>query len=148
MPGPATGRGITVPQDVIGVLQMLKEGFLRPSNLMGTRLGPGGTIEYPAGIDTPAAAMGRFVQLGPGAASDPDVLKHERRHAAQSPAMGLGYLPAAIREALGNYGAGPLERDAMRHTTPNAEILRKGSSMYQAPTNPATEQYLQALLGE
>jgi len=146
--GPRSGRGITAPQDLLGVLQMLKEGALRPSNVAGARLGPGGTVEYPAAIDTPAAAMGRFVQLGPGVGQDPDVLKHERRHTAQSSALGLGYLPAAAKEFLGTYGAGPLERDAMRHTTPNAEMLREGSSMYVKPSDPAKEEYLRGLLGE
>lgn len=139
--------GGTAPQELLGGLGLLKAAVRgKAKNL---RLGDQGEIIYDqTDLDSPAAAMGSFVQTLPGA-DDPDVLKHEMRHVRQSDLLGPLYLPAAISETVGApYGGGSLERDAITHATPQSEILRRGSSMYEAPRKPAAHALLRALLGE
>jgi len=129
----------------MGVVQLLKNAA--SGNARNLRTGSGGELIYDnPSLDTPAAAMGSVVQTLPGA-GDPDVLKHEMRHVAQSNLLGPTYLPLAIGEAVGaNYGAGSLERDAIQHATPQSEILRKGSSMYEKPADSPALSFLQGLL--
>lgn len=139
--------GATAPQEILGLLQLIKARMMAGKPL-NTSLGPQGEVMYEdPGLDTPAAAMGSFVSTTPGG-GDPDVLKHEMRHVAQSDALGPLYLPAAISEQFASYGGGPMERDAIRHATPQSELLRKGSSMYTPAQKPAAHAFLRALLGE
>jgi hypothetical protein len=146
--GARAGRavsGFTSPQEAMGGIQLIKNALMGKAG--NVRLGPQGEILYDVSdLDTPAAAMGSFVQTSPTSASDPDVLKHELRHVAQSDLLGPAYLPAAIGETLlTDYGSGALERDAIKTTTPNAEMLRVGSSMNKGSQNPILEALLNKL---
>lgn len=137
--------GTTGAQELLGGLGLLTNAVRgRAKNL---RLGPNGEILYDnPKLDTPAAAMGSFVQTSPGS-GDADVLKHELRHVAQSDVMGPAYLPGAIAEVMQEYGSGPMERDAIRHATPQSEMLREGSSMNKGSNSPGTEALLRMVLG-
>ncbi len=124
------------PQNLVGALQYGKSLVRHPiTTVSSTHVSPeGDAVMYSnPDLDSPAAAMGNFVQTGPGSASDPDVLKHEMRHVSQSDVLGPAYLPAAVVENFVKYGAGPLERDAMMTATPNSEMFRKKSSEYVEP---------------
>ncbi len=140
--------GWTAPQEAWGALQLAKAGV--QGNVKNMRLGPHGEVMYDdAGLDTPAAATGSFVATNPASGNDPDVLKHELRHVGQSDTLGPLYVPEALREAVvSNYGSGGLERDAIQHATPQSEILRKGSSMYQDDANPGLMAMLKKVLGQ
>ena len=60
------------------------------------RLGESGEIQYDnPSLDSPAAAMGSFVQTLPG--GDSDVLTHELEHVKQSDVLGPAFLPMACR---------------------------------------------------
>lgn len=144
--GTTAAMGPTAPQELLGGLGLLKAAVRgKAKNL---RLGQEGEVIYDqTDLDSPAAAMGSFVQTLPNA-GDPDVLKHEMRHVKQSDRLGPLYLPAAVSEtAFAPYGGGSLERDAIQHATPQSEILRPGSSMYEKPRKPAAHALLGALLG-
>lgn len=138
--------GLTAPQEFLGGLGLLKDAVRgRVKNL---RLGPEGEVMYDnPGLDTPAAAMGSFVQTSPGS-GDADVLKHEMRHVRQSDILGPAYLPAAFAEVAQEYGSGPLERDAIRHATPQSEMLREGSSMNKGANAPGFQKFLEMVLGQ
>ncbi len=139
----------TAPQELLGGLGLLKDAVT--GNASNFRLGPEGEVMYDSrepGV--PASAMGSFVKTDPSA-SDADVVKHELRHVAQSDLLGPAFLAAAIPEAVSNaaldtYGGLPLERDAISHATPQSEILREGSSMYQKDRIPPGTAFLKGLL--
>lgn len=140
--------GPTAPQEALGAISLVKALMSGGGNV---RLGPKGEVLFDnPKLDTPAAAMGSFVQTQPGASSsDPDVLRHELRHVAQSDVLGPAYMPAAIGETLlTDYGSGALERDAMQYTTPNAEMLRPGASMNKGEQNPLLQALLRRALGK
>jgi len=149
--GLTAAMGPTAPQEAVGLIGLLKNAAT--GNASNMRLGPEGEVMYDAKDPAAAAsAMGSFVQTDPsGTANDPDVLKHEMRHVRQSDVLGPLFMPAAIREgvmgARGKYGAGPMERDAIQHATPQSEMLRKGSSMYQPNLDPNALALLQGLMG-
>jgi len=173
--GSALGQAIwEAPQNVAGLAKLLGLA-IRQRGIPKMRMEGDAILAEDPELDTPAAAMGgRYVAVSPKASSDPDVLKHELRHTEQSGALGPAMLPlsfaedpAAVPRGLAElaglpsiaarfespeaaYGLGPLERDALRHTTSNAELLREGSSMYKKPRahGHATEAYLRAVLGE
>ena len=134
--------GFTAPQEIMGSLGLLKEIFskMSPKNAntpLNLRLGPGGEIMYDSpSMPDSAAAMGSFIRTSPSASNDPDILKHEMRHVAQSDALGPAFLPLGIAEMLSNYSSRPLERDAIEHATPQSEFLRPGSSMNKGEAHP------------
>lgn len=138
--------GMTAPQEFLGGLGLLKNAVRgRAKNV---RLGPEGQILYDnPKLDTPAAAMGSFVQTSPGS-GDADVLKHEMRHVSQSDVLGPAYLPAAFAEVAQEYGSGPLERDAIQHATPQSELLREGASMNRGANAPGFQRLLALLQGD
>jgi hypothetical protein len=137
--------GLTAPQEFLGGLGLLKDAVRgRVKNL---RLGSKGEIMYDnSALDTPAAAMGSFVQTSPGS-GDADVLKHELRHVSQSDVLGPAYMPAAVAEVMQEYGSGPLERDAIQHATPQSELLREGASMNKGANAPGFQRLLELLQG-
>ena len=137
--------GWTAPQEGWGALQLAKALATGGGNV---RLGDRGEVMYDdPNLDTPAAAIGSFVATQPGSSNDPDVLKHELRHVDQSDKLGPAYIPAALGEAMfTDYGSGALERDAMKHTTPNAEMLRPGASMNKGEQNPLLQRLLEMLI--
>lgn len=139
--------GYTAAQELLGGLGLAKDAVT--GNASNFRLGPNAEVMYDSRDPNAAAsAMGSFVKTDPGSGGDADLLKHEMRHVAQSDALGPLYLPAAISEQFASYGGGPMERDAIRHATPQSELLRKGSSMYTPAQKPAAHAFLRALLGE
>lgn len=138
--------GYTAAQELMGGLGLAKDAVT--GNASNFRLGPNGEVMYDSRDPNAAAsAMGSFVKTDPGSGGDADVLKHEMRHVAQSDMLGPLYLPGAISEQFANYGAGPMERDAISHATPQSELLREKSSMYEKPAKPAAHALLKALLG-
>jgi hypothetical protein len=147
--GGRAGRAVTggtAAQEWLGGLGLVKNAVT--GNASNLRLGPNAEVMYDsADPNAAASAMGSFVRTNPGSGADADVLKHEMRHVAQSDALGPLFLPGAISEQFADYGAGPMEGDAIRHATPQSEIMRKGSSMYQPPAKPAAHAFLRALLG-
>ena len=148
--GRAAGA-LTSGQELLGGLGLAKDAIT--GNASNFRLGPNAEIMYDSRDPNAAAsAMGSFVKTDPGA-SDPEVTKHELRHVAQSDALGPAFLLGAIPEAvsnaaLGTYGGLPLERDAISHATPQSEMLREKSSMYQKDRIPVGTSLLKALLGQ
>jgi hypothetical protein len=150
--GTALGEAIwTAPQDIVGLAKLLGLA-VRQRGMPKMRTEGGAVIAEDPELDTPAAQLGgRYVAVGPSSAQDPDVLKHELRHVGQSRALGPAALPLSLMESLGGeYGTGPLERDAMRNVTPNTEMLREKSSEYKKPRgySGAIESYLKGILGE
>lgn len=136
------GSGWTAPQEGWGALQLAKALMTGGGNM---RIGDSGEVMYDdPNLDTPAAAIGSFVATQPGSSNDPDVLKHELRHVAQSDLLGPSYVPLALGEAVAtDYGSGALERDAIKHTTPNSEMLRPGASMNKGEQNPLLQRILE-----
>lgn len=147
------GRGLraavggTAPQEGWGAIQLIKALATKGGNV---HLGPNGEIMYTdPNLDTPAAAIGSFVATNPAMGNDPDTLKHELRHVAQSDLLGPAYIPAAIGEAIGtDYGSGALERDAIGHANPTSEMLRPGASMNKGEQNPLLQSVLKKFLGQ
>lgn len=142
--------GATAPQEFLGGLGLAKDAVT--GNASNFRLGPNGEVMYDARDPNAAAsAMGSFVKTDPGA-GDPEVVKHEMRHVAQSDLLGPAFVPAALAEgaanAFGTYGGLPLERDAISHATPQSEMLRPKSSMYQKDRIPVGTALLKMLLGQ
>lgn len=143
--------GLTAGQELLGGLGLAKD--VVTGNASNFRLGPNGEVMYDSRDPNAAAsAMGSFIKTDPGA-GDPEVLKHEMRHVAQSDLLGPAFLPAAMVEGmsngvLGTYGGLPLERDAISHATPQSEMLRPGSSMAQKDRIPAGTALLKLLLGQ
>jgi hypothetical protein len=139
--GLSAASGFTAPQEWIGGIHLLKNALT--GNAKNVRLGEEGEVLYDnPSLDTPAAAMGSFMQTVPGG-GDPDVLKHELEHVRQSDALGPAFMPAAIYEALGTeYGSGPMERGAIEYATPQSEMLRPGASMNKGPSNPLLQRLL------
>lgn len=139
--------GYTAAQELLGGLGLAKDAIT--GNASNFRLGPNAEVMYDSRDPNAAAsAMGSFVKTDPGSGGDPDVLKHEMRHVGQSDVLGPAFLPGAIVEQLGEYGAGPLERDAISYATPQSEILRPGSSMHQKERMPGVGALLRGLLGK
>ena len=148
--GLSAASGQTAPQEWLGLLGFAKNAVT--GNVSNMRLGPEGEVMYDARDPNAAAsAMGSFVQTDPTQAGDTDVLAHEMRHVRQSDALGPLFMPGVISEQFANattgYGAGPMERDAISHATPQSEILRKGGSMYLPEAKPAAHTFLRGLLG-
>jgi len=151
------GRGLlaaggkTAPQEMLGLLHLIKELAYktnpRDANVpLNLRLGPGGEIMYDStSLDSPAAAMGSFVQTRPESSKDPAVLKHELRHVAQSDTLGPAYLPLGIAEQFTNYSSRPLERDAIEHATPQSEFLRPGSPINKGSASPLIQALVKKL---
>lgn len=122
-----------------GLAELVKSG-VRQRALPKMRLQDGAIVAEDPTLDTPAAATGRVVLTRPD--FDPGDLAHELRHVKQSNLLGPAALPASILEAMGKYGSGPLERDAMRASQPSHEFLRKPGA------HPTAEAFLRGLLGE
>lgn len=140
--------GYTAAQELLGGLGLAKDAVT--GNASNFRLGPNAEVMYDSRDPNAAAsAMGSFVKTDPGSGGDADLLKHEMRHVGQSDVTGPAFLPAAfIENLMTEYGAGPLERDAISHATPQSEILRPGSSMHQKERMPGAGALLRGLLGK
>ena len=135
--------GWTGFQDLQGVSELAKSAY-RQGKIPKVRMQDGNLIAEDPTLDTPAANSGFVTMMQKDTPGEAGNLQHELRHSRQTNLLGPVGAGISLYEGLGGteYGSGPLEHDAIRHSQPSAEPFIPKSK------HPTVEAFIRGLLGD